>query len=284
MSTTYKGIPNNVANNLPGVVAIASTTNASPIVVTTATAHGLATGDDVNVYGHTTNTPANGQRSVTVISPTTFSLDGSHGTAAGGATGAVQPLTAPGFQIPSDGDDDDAASVDVALEADADRTAFLLTATGAYKIRNIFQQSRNDTLFTSVWSTVNIVSTATPTVFGSPFPIQTLTDCEAFDWIDIELQTASAGADLIVQLYYAFGPFGGSPGSWNKLNGASWNFGDNAGGSCRIRGSVSGIAVTNQVLYIAAYGVGDSGATGTFNLLGDYLLTVTQLRSTNMVQ
>lgn len=54
-------------------VAVTSSTDATPIVVT-ATAHGLATGARVLIYGHTTNVAANGIFKVTRLSANTFSL------------------------------------------------------------------------------------------------------------------------------------------------------------------------------------------------------------------
>ena len=68
-------------------VAIASSTNATPIVVTTASAHNLTTGDRVTVTGHTVNTAANGTWLITVTGATTYSLAGSVGVGVGGATG-----------------------------------------------------------------------------------------------------------------------------------------------------------------------------------------------------
>lgn len=41
--------------------AITSSTDATPIVVTTADDHGLATGDQITIFGHTTNVAANGR-------------------------------------------------------------------------------------------------------------------------------------------------------------------------------------------------------------------------------
>lgn len=67
--------------------AIASSTNASPIVITTAAAHGYTTGQKVAIVGHAVNTNANGRWVVTVTGPTTFELDGSVGNGVGGATG-----------------------------------------------------------------------------------------------------------------------------------------------------------------------------------------------------
>lgn len=54
-------------------VAVTSSTDATPIVVT-ATSHGLATGDRVLIYGHTTNIAANGIFKVTKLTANTFSL------------------------------------------------------------------------------------------------------------------------------------------------------------------------------------------------------------------
>lgn len=54
-------------------VAITSSTDATPIVVT-ATAHGLATGDRVLIYGHATNIAANGIYKVVVLTSSTFQL------------------------------------------------------------------------------------------------------------------------------------------------------------------------------------------------------------------
>ncbi len=67
---------------------ITSSTDATPIVVTTA-AHGFSTGDRITINGHATNTNANGDWFITVVTATTFSLDGSTATGggAGGATG-----------------------------------------------------------------------------------------------------------------------------------------------------------------------------------------------------
>lgn len=54
-------------------VAITSSTNATPTVVT-ATSHGFSTGDLVMIYGHATNTAANGIYKVTRVTADTFSL------------------------------------------------------------------------------------------------------------------------------------------------------------------------------------------------------------------
>ena len=69
-------------------VLITSSTNANPIVFTTAT-HSLTTGDVVEILNHLVNTNGNGTWPVTVLSATTFSIPWP-GNGVGGATGFVQ--------------------------------------------------------------------------------------------------------------------------------------------------------------------------------------------------
>jgi hypothetical protein len=59
--------------------AITGCTNTAPVVCTTSTAHGLATGDQVTVTGVNGNTNANGHWFVRVLSATQFALAGSVG-------------------------------------------------------------------------------------------------------------------------------------------------------------------------------------------------------------
>lgn len=61
--------------------SVTDATNASPIVITSA-AHGLTTGTRVTVADVGGNTAANGDFNVTVLSSSTFSLDGSTGNGA----------------------------------------------------------------------------------------------------------------------------------------------------------------------------------------------------------
>lgn len=120
------GLPGAVAPAIPSSVAISSSTNASPIVVTTATDHNLQTGDPVYISDHAVNLAANNYWYVTRLTATTFSLDGSTPTAAGGATGRVYDLSLGATKtIPDDGDDLDAASVNATLVALASEIAWL---------------------------------------------------------------------------------------------------------------------------------------------------------------
>lgn len=72
-------------------VAVTSSTDATPIVVT-ATAHGFTTGQQVMIFGHTTNVAANGIYSVTRLSANTFSLQnintGANIAGSGGGAGS----------------------------------------------------------------------------------------------------------------------------------------------------------------------------------------------------
>lgn len=68
---------------------IQSSTNATPIVITTAANHGYSTNDRVTIRNHQVNTNANGNWVIIVVSPTTFSLTASAGNGVGGATGTA---------------------------------------------------------------------------------------------------------------------------------------------------------------------------------------------------
>lgn len=78
-------------NGNAAVLNISSSTDATPIAITTSVAHNLQTGDKVTVANHTTNTNANGTRFITRTGASTFTLDGSTATGggAGGGTGTV---------------------------------------------------------------------------------------------------------------------------------------------------------------------------------------------------
>jgi hypothetical protein len=73
---------------LAATIAILSSTNASPIVLTTGT-HGLTAGQTITVAGHLTNTAANGTWVITTPTSTTIGLVGSTGSGVGGTTGTV---------------------------------------------------------------------------------------------------------------------------------------------------------------------------------------------------
>jgi len=69
--------------------AIASSTDATPIVATTSLAHGLKTGDMVTITGHATNTALNTDCLITKASDTTFSVQTLGGTDIAGSGGGA---------------------------------------------------------------------------------------------------------------------------------------------------------------------------------------------------
>jgi len=90
--------PHPVSTRVELVTAIAFSTTGNPAILVTQTPHGLVTGDTVEIVNHDTSPPLNGTRVVTVIGPSTFTVDvnggGQPGT--GGTvrrTIPVEPLT-----------------------------------------------------------------------------------------------------------------------------------------------------------------------------------------------
>ncbi|MDZ4853021.1 MAG: GEVED domain-containing protein [Pirellulaceae bacterium] len=76
-------------------VAITDATNATPIMITSSTTHGLASGQFVAVNGVVGNTATNGIFTVTVINATQFSLNGSVGNGAYVSGGVWTPVVTP---------------------------------------------------------------------------------------------------------------------------------------------------------------------------------------------
>lgn len=74
--------------------SISAATDAAPIVITTAAAHGLTSGDKVAITRCGGNTAANGHWTVTVLSSTTFSLASSDGNGTYTGGGRVYRLVA----------------------------------------------------------------------------------------------------------------------------------------------------------------------------------------------
>jgi len=135
MSTTYNANGTIPAVTQPTTWAIDSSTNTTPIVVSVGAAlHGFATGDTVEITAHD-QTAANGLWVITVVTTSTFSLDGSTPSGVGTATGIVQDYAInPLITIPSDGDAASASSVNPAFEGIFNAVPFLYQRTGAYRV------------------------------------------------------------------------------------------------------------------------------------------------------
>jgi hypothetical protein len=183
LTTQENGRAGNIS--FVGSANIASTTDANPIVVVTSAPHNAVDGDTVDISGHQVNVAANGIWQITFISATSFAIPtAGSGAGAGGATGKVQSLALGAtYATPDDGDAATAASVDVALDAVADRTAWLGLMTGRYKLAGPPFLVQRTVDLTSSWETISIPSTqapavwtptATPTIFSyhPSFPLQ----------------------------------------------------------------------------------------------------------------
>ncbi len=135
MSTPYGGQPANIAAvpTPAAPVAIASSTHATPIVITSGAPHLLNPGDEFIVNDHAVNTAANGTWIAGAVGGggTTVVLLGSVGNGVGAASGTTTSMACgtPAV-VTSDGDPEAAVSVDVALETLFDRTAFLFGLVG----------------------------------------------------------------------------------------------------------------------------------------------------------
>lgn len=117
-------------------IAIVSSTNASPIVVT-ATGHGFNTGDSIEIEGHLTNTEANGQWQILVLDANRFSLLGSNGNGVGSATGyAIDYQVQPAYGIPAPGDPASMVTLGPVLEGLANPTPFLYRRAGKLRLYN----------------------------------------------------------------------------------------------------------------------------------------------------
>jgi len=130
-----------VANSLPTSKTVSAASNATPIVVTTTTAHGVKVNEVVRLSGVGGNTAANGDfiaGAVTTSVPYTVTLlayPGGANTVGSGAYTSGGTLQNLGYgvtvPIPNDlTDPEDAASVNIPFEAGIDREAFLLYRAG----------------------------------------------------------------------------------------------------------------------------------------------------------
>lgn len=86
---SFGGIEFSATSTQAGSVNIASSTNATPIVVTTATSHLFKVGQKVIIANHATNTAANGVFTISNVTSNTLTLQSSVGNGVGGATGTV---------------------------------------------------------------------------------------------------------------------------------------------------------------------------------------------------
>lgn len=137
MATRYSGNPANVTSPLIRTITGAAAGGGGVIVISTSAAHAFANDDRITITGVVGTTEANGTWFVTVLSSTTFSLNGStfvNAYVSGGL--AYDTSLTPAVLIPSDGDAPTADSVAVPLQTCLDRTQFLMTQ-GLSNIRTV---------------------------------------------------------------------------------------------------------------------------------------------------
>lgn len=156
-TTDYEGEASNVS--LLASVDIASSTNATPIEITTSTPHDFVDGETIEISGHETNVNANGEWPIVVVSAMKFTLTGSVGVGVGGATGsALAWAPRPALPIP-DGTALPAMSTFAPLiESLEDRVAHLSARAGSHGLRYPGASIIADD---AAWSTVKWSSDAT---------------------------------------------------------------------------------------------------------------------------
>ncbi len=273
MPNPYNGKAGNLGS--PGAVSILSSTDATPIVVRTSSAHGLVTGDAVWIYDHTVNVNANGEDYVTVVDATHFQLDGSVGSGAGngGATGTVQPLTfnPSGTNLLSDGVDNlDASNIHTPVEHLLDRTALLnvfaksLITYGGGGVRVQVVTSAQDKTLTQV-GTASMNNTEVE-LSNSRFTLTKLNQGQNIIW-SYCCNVSGTGTPLITTGFVCYAP-GGTPGA---LTPHTWE----AMAASQIRGrslwgctTFTGFTGGNLDIALMGYsaGVGSAAFYGSYSL------------------
>src|ERR1035437_7897088 len=97
VTTTGNGTA--VDDGTGNTLTVSGATNATPIVITTTANHNIVTGNTVSIASVSGNTAANGAWTVTVVSPTTFSLNTSVGNGVYTSGGTVFVDTLAGILI-----------------------------------------------------------------------------------------------------------------------------------------------------------------------------------------
>lgn len=309
MSSTYDGVPANIA--FPAAITISSSTNASPIAVTTSSPHGLLSGARVSIYGHQVNTAANGANlTITRTGASSFTINGSTGNGIGAATGTVQALNYGAITtIPSDGDLRNAASVNVPLESLFDRTAIDLPTIGAHKLaqRTVFAYaditnaawavisanltSGTQTQLTAQAVVWNTIGPGTSPVATQPavFIVPNL----AFgDFVDVRINSTlvTPGASRLIWQFGAVSPGTAAPTWPGGYSGMTCSIGVGSAltWGVQLRGVVNGITFSPSggggSIYITPVLLPSTTGTQTHTLEGDTVVSVDVWRATGVPQ
>lgn len=296
MPAAYNGQPGSILGSLPAKINISSSTSVtgSPIVLQTASPHGMTSGDYVDVQGHNTNIFANGRWPISVVDTTHVLLVGSLGFTgdAGGATGTVCSLgIGPTFAVPSSGDNRNAASVGPGLKNGAgDRSALLALQVGQYKQLKPQAQDVEDTTGQAQW--LGFASFVTQGVWTQIHSFNNITGLEPGDILDVDLSLGGIVASSSNLLYLALWitTNNGSAGTTNAIPGSSKYVGT-AGttAATAISTTLTGrVTLTNSDesnYNVVLYGMTQSGSPGgvTVSFIGDYLLRHNIYRPTDFL-
>lgn len=280
-------------------IAITSTTNATPVVVTASSAP--ATGDTIEIEGTGT---VDGQWQVTKLSPTTFSLNGSTAPGSTGSGGYfIDYQLTPSLTMVSAGDLLAAAAMNSPIKAAADASPFLYRRMGKWRLVNQYFIDGGVTfppLYSSPWST-NTGFSSSP---ATPLASATATFQSLSDTLGIA-PNFQAGDMLVFNTAFT-ALVGNSNGTQHSI--AQVGFGLVQGGAllntggfpsvlidaqstvatavpCRLHGMcylpTSGITLPTTALSVCIWGRLDlAPATGTFNLdfIGPWVGQVLQYR------
>lgn len=170
-------------------ITITAASNAAPIAITASAAHGLETGDILQISAVTGNLAANGLHIVTVVDSTHFSLNQSNGSGAWVSGGTCAHI---GFQPASIAVDN---TVYAASNPSWSLNIDIFALTAGSSIRAHFQDSANGTF----------VDAQPGPTFGFPGALNGLKQFSA-SWKDFTLNFGNAGNSARLLLFISGGP------------------------------------------------------------------------------
>jgi hypothetical protein len=294
MGVAYNGLGGNIAP--PASVAISNVGSTAPLEVTTATAHGMLTGDEVDIFGVQGAVGANGSWIVTVIDATHYTLNGSSATAAYTTGGSSQCIVFSGNVglNPANGDALNASTWIPGMSCPQDRTAYLVARLGFAKLVSITRFSNdNDNPATQIWASNPPTASATWTIINGSAPAGypvVVPDCQSGDIFEfdfagtIETSAPSGLSYQKIAVMSGFYPPGGAP-TYAKVAGSGQTM---PNGSALVTFNLKGYLgfAASEALF-GSFGVGIyqvAAATAAVALEGDATLVVKQWRPTGWPQ
>jgi hypothetical protein len=295
MGVAYNGLGGNIAP--PASVAISNVTGTGPLEVTTGAAHGMLTGDEVDIFGVQGAVGANGSWIVTVIDATHYTLNGSSATAAYTTGGTSQSVVFSGNVglNPANGDALNASTWIPGMSCPQDRTSYLAARLGFCKLVSITKFiNDNDNPATQIWTSNPPSAVSTWTIINGSAPAGypvTVSDCQSGDIFEFDFAATispSGNSSISFQkmaIMTAFYSPGGSP-LFAKLPGSGQalpNGGSNPLTIFNLKGYLS-LSASSALFGQFGIGIYQVGATGAVALEGDSTLVVKQWRPTGWPQ